>query len=318
VTNKKETILVTGGSGFLGRHIAVKLKERYNVILGGRNNGNNQLAQVKTGCPVAPLDITNEKSLIDVVNEYQPTTIIHAAATKFVDISEAYPMECIDVNVIGSQVIARVAIEKKIRNVIGVSTDKAAPPVGNIYGHSKAIMERMFCALDGKSDTRFICTRFGNIAWSTGSVFPIWKRMTEGDKKIGSTGPKMRRFFFSVEEAADLVIRAHQHIDELHGGILSLRMKSAQISDILDVWSRVYQVPWSPIEGRPGDKDDEVLVGKIEIPHTQVLELDGKPHFYLNYKMKYDNDLVDEVSSANAERLNEKEIEKLITELPKL
>ncbi len=318
MTTKPHTILITGGSGFLGRHIAVKLKDRYNVILGGRNNGNNQLAQVKTGCRVAPLDITNQKSLVDVINEYRPDTIIHAAATKFVDISEEYPMECIDINVLGSQNIARIAIEKGIRNVIGVSTDKAAPPVGNIYGHSKAIMERMFCTLDGKSDTRFICTRFGNITWSTGSVFPIWKRMTEVDGKIGSTGPDMRRFFFSVDEAADLVIEAMNAIEELHGGILSLKMKSAQISDILQVWSEAYGVEWSRIEGRPGDKEDEVLIGKIEIPHTQELQLNGRPHFYLNFKKKFTNELKDEVSSANAERLNNAEIKKLITELPLL
>ncbi len=315
---KKETILITGGSGFLGRHMAVKLKDQYNVILGGRNNGNNQLAQVKTGCKVAPLDITNEKSLIDVLNEYRPTTIIHAAATKFVDISEEYPMECIDINVLGSQIIARVAIEKGIKNVIGVSTDKAAPPVGNIYGHSKAIMERMFSSLDGKSDTRFICTRFGNITWSTGSAFPIWKRMTEVDGKIGSTGPDMRRFFFSVDEAADLVIEAMNAIDDLHGGILSLKMKSAQVSDILDVWSKVYNVPWERIQGRPGDKDDEVLIGGIEIPNTQELNINGKPHFYVNFKKKFENTLTTEVSSANAIRLNEEEIKQLITVLPKL
>jgi UDP-N-acetylglucosamine 4,6-dehydratase/5-epimerase len=315
---KKSTILITGGSGFLGRHIAVKLKDQYNVVLGGRNNGNNQLAQVKTGCKVVPLDITNEKSMADVLNEYRPETIIHAAATKFVDISEEFPMECIDVNVMGSQIIARVAIEKGIKNVIGVSTDKAAPPVGNIYGHSKAIMERMYSSLDGKSDTRFICTRFGNITWSTGSAFPIWKRMTEVDRIIGSTGPGMRRFFFSVDEAADLVIEAMDQIDELHGGILSLKMKAAQVSDILDVWSKEYDVAWKQIEGRAGDKNDEVLIGKIELPNTKEMMINGKPHFYVNFKQKFENTLQDEVSSANAERLNVDEIRHLITALPKL
>ena len=127
-----ETILITGGSGFLGRHLAVKLKDRYRVVLAARNNGNNQLAQVKTGCIVTPMDITNANSVNDVLSEYKPDIIIHAAATKFVDISEQYPMECIDINVIGSQTLARIAMERKVKKFIAISTDKAAPPVGNL------------------------------------------------------------------------------------------------------------------------------------------------------------------------------------------
>jgi FlaA1/EpsC-like NDP-sugar epimerase len=111
-------------------------------------------------------------------------------------------MECIDINVIGSQNMARIAMEKGVKKFIAVSTDKAAPPVGNIYGHSKAIMERMYCSLDKKGDTRFVCTRFGNIAWSTGSVFPIWQRMVKENGIIESTGPEQRRFFFLADEAA--------------------------------------------------------------------------------------------------------------------
>ena len=237
-------ILITGGSGFLGRHLAVRLSTNNKVLLGARNNANNMMAELKTGCTVVPMDITNEKSIRDVLNEFRPDTIIHAAATKYVDISEKNPFECIDVNVIGSENIARQAIECGIENVIGVSTDKAAPPVGNIYGHSKAIMERLYSALSGRTKTKFICVRFGNIAWSTGSVFPIWERMSSVDKKIGTTGPHMRRFFFTVDDAADLVITAMNHIEQYHGGILSLKMKSAQIEDILKVWSKKFSIKY--------------------------------------------------------------------------
>jgi len=312
-----QTIFITGGSGFLGRHLALKLKDKYNVILGARNNGNNQLAQTITGCIVSPLDITNMNSIYDNIRQFKPDIIIHAAATKFVDISERFPMECIDVNIIGSQNIARAAIENKIKTVIGVSTDKAAPPVGNIYGHSKAVMERMFSSLSNSNDTNFVSVRFGNIAWSTGSVFPIWQRM-EKEGLIGSTGPQMRRFIFSVNEAADLVIRAMNHAEELRGGILSLKMKSAQIKSILETWSKLKNVPWKQIEGRPGDKIDEVLVGKIELPYTKEIFIDDLHHYYINFNVKNeDNNLTDEVSSENAERLNEDEIIKLISNPPK-
>src|ERR1044072_2938636 len=115
-------ILITGGSGFLGRHLAAKLKQKNRILLAARNNANNMMAELKTGCPVVPMDITNEKSIRDVLNEFKPDTIIHAAATKFVDISEKNPFECIDVNVVGSQNIARQAIECGIENVVGIST----------------------------------------------------------------------------------------------------------------------------------------------------------------------------------------------------
>ena len=313
-----ETILITGGSGFLGRHLALKLKDRYKVVLAARNNGNNQLAQVKTDCTVIPMDITNISSIYDAVNEFKPSRIIHAAATKYVDVSEQYPMECIDINIVGSQNIARVAMEKGVKSVVGVSTDKAAPPVGNIYGHSKAVMERMFCSLDKKSNTRFSCVRFGNITWSTGSVFPIWERMIKMHGKIESTGPEQRRFFFSANEASDLVIAAMENMEIVHGGILSLKMKSAQISDILDVWTKEQNVKWEKIASRPGDKLDEVLIGAIELPYTSEIVLNNRNFYLINFDQKKENDLDTEIASYNAERLNPQEISFLINNPPSI
>ena len=150
----KKTILITGGSGFLGRNLALKLKSKYNVFLASRNNKNNVYASKITGCPILPLDVSNIESVRDVLTEVKPNIVIHAAATKFVDLSEKYPMETIDVNVVGSQNIARVCIEKGVEFVVGISTDKACPPVRNIYGLSKATMEKIFCLMDGKTQTR--------------------------------------------------------------------------------------------------------------------------------------------------------------------
>lgn len=315
----KKRILITGGSGFLGQHLAIKLlRAGEEVMLGSRNNGNNLIAELRTGCRVVPLDITNEKSVRDVIIEFKPDTIIHAAATKYVDISEKNPIECIEVNVLGSQIIARLALEFGISSVVGISTDKAAPPVGNIYGHSKAIMERLFSSLSGRTKTKFVCVRFGNIAWSTGSVFPLWDRMTLKDKKVGTTGPQMRRFFFSVNEAADLVITAMNNIERFQGGILSLRMKSAQIQDILNVWSRIFQVPFEKVSERPGDKNDEVLIGAIELPFVEQIFIEGKGYFFINFYKKVKQSLPEEISSANADRLSEEEIVKLIESKPEL
>ena len=107
-------ILITGGSGYLGRNLAKKLKNKYRIYLGSRNNQRNDLAKNETGCEAFPLDVANINSVIDAVNYVKPDIIIHAAATKFVDLSEKYPLECHDVNILGSANIARVAIDKKI------------------------------------------------------------------------------------------------------------------------------------------------------------------------------------------------------------
>jgi FlaA1/EpsC-like NDP-sugar epimerase len=135
--------------------LGIALRDRYDVVLTGRNNKQNQMAAEVTGCAVLPMDVSNIEAVRDTFVEVKPDVVIHAAATKFVDLAEKQPMECVDVNVTGSQNIARVSIEKGVDSVLGISTDKAAPPVRNTYGLSKALMERVFCSMDGKSDTRF-------------------------------------------------------------------------------------------------------------------------------------------------------------------
>ena len=108
-----------------------------------------------------PTDVSRMDSLRDVVAAVRPTIIIHAAATKFVDLAERLPLECVDINVVGSANVARVAIDKGVPLVLGISTDKASPPIRNTYGLSKAIMEKTFCALDGTAGTHFVCVRYG-------------------------------------------------------------------------------------------------------------------------------------------------------------
>jgi FlaA1/EpsC-like NDP-sugar epimerase len=197
----KNKILITGGTGFLGQKLALALKDKNEVILGGRDNKRNLQAFEYTQCQTIPLDVVNIESVRDAINAYKPNIIIHAAATKFVDLAEVQPMECVDVNISGSQNVARVAMDKGVDVVLGISTDKASPPIRNTYGLTKALMERMYCSLDEKTITKFACVRYGNVAWSTGSVLPIWKNMHEQTGLIKTTGPEMRRFFFTVEEA---------------------------------------------------------------------------------------------------------------------
>ena len=311
-------ILITGGTGFLGRNLALKLKENNTVILTGRNNKQNFFVGQLTGCIVAPMDVVNIESVRDVFSEFKPDVVIHAAATKFVDLSEKYPMECVDVNIIGSQNIARVAMERNTESVIGISTDKASPPIRNTYGMSKGIMERMFCSMDGKSDTKFTVVRYGNVAWSTGSVLTIWKEMHVKTGVIGTTGPEMRRFFFTVNEAVQLVISAMDHIDLVRGKVLSRVMKAAKIKDILNVWVKNFGGVFEKIEGRPGERLDEYLVGDLELPYTRALELDETDHFLISFNSKVYDPVEFGLSSANAEKLTDEEIFKLLNGEPEI
>lgn len=311
-----KTILITGGTGFLGRNLALKLKNEYKVILTGRNNKQNLFAAKYTGCQVAPLDISSIESVRDVFVEFKPDIVIHAAATKFVDLAEKYPMECVDVNVVGSQNVARVAVEREIPVVIGISTDKAAPPVRNIYGMSKSVMERIFCAMDGKTNTKFTAVRYGNVAWSTGSVLTIWKKMHEETGVIGTTGPEMRRFFFSVDEAAQLVVTAMDNIDLVRGKVLSRYMKAAQIQDILQTWIEERGGKWEKIEGRPGERDDEFLIGDLELAYTSELEFNGVKHFLISFNDKVEKPIQFGLSSANTDRLTREEILAIIDNPP--
>ena len=264
-----KSILITGGSGFLGIHLANKFKGKFKVLLTGRNNKQNFFAKNKTGCEVLPLDVSNIESVRDVINKTKPNIIIHAAATKFVDLSEKFPLECVDINVVGSTNIARVAIDKKIESVIGISTDKASPPIRNIYGMSKSLMEKIFINLGNSHKTKFACVRYGNVAWSTGSVLPVWSEMFKRNKTIYTTGPYMRRFFFTVKEAVELVAICLDKINYLSGKILSREMKAAQMIDILKVWIKIYGGKFVISKERPGERIDEFLIGETELPYTE-------------------------------------------------
>ncbi len=300
-------ILITGGSGFLGRHLALALKEKNEVILGSRNNKNNFIAGRETDCNTGPLDVTSMESVRDVLREVRPDIIIHGAASKFVDRAEVYPLETIDVNILGSTNIARAAMDYGVNFVLGISTDKACNPK-NIYGISKAAMERTFCLLNDKSDTQFACVRYGNVAWSTGSVLPLWKHMYNTTGIIGTTGPDMRRFFFTIDHAVKLVLTALEYQEMVAGKILSREMKSAQIKDILNVWVNHIGGSWEVIEGRPGEKNDELLVGENELEYTRSLVTNNITHYLLSPNVKSKFPLNHIVSSATVPRLNEEEI----------
>lgn len=310
-------VLITGGSGFLGQKLAERFRDSWKVVIGSRNEKNLFQVSKSLSIEAFPLDVANEFSVNEAFQRIRPDIVIHAAATKFVDHSEKFPNECIDINVRGSQNVARAAIYFGTRGVLGISTDKVTSPIANLYGLSKAIMERSFL-LQNMNETKFACVRYGNVAWSTGSVFPIWARMSEQEKKITSTGPEMYRFFFSVDEAIDLVEIALKRIDSLAGKVLSIPMKGAKISRILDIWSELYKVPWSTTTRRFGDRDHELLISENELSRAREISLEGKSLFELSLSAEFEsqNSLKVPYTSISAPQLSDHEISQLILGKP--
>lgn len=311
-----KTVLITGGTGFLGRRLGAALKRDWRVVLTGRNHKQNQMAQEHTGCTALAMDVTNRESVRDIVTEVRPDLVIHAAASKYVDIAERQPMECLDVNVVGSQNVARVAIERGIDLVVGISTDKAAPPISNTYGLCKALMERLFSAMNGKSATRFVCVRPGNIPWSTGSVLPIWSKMLASGGVITTTGPHMTRYLSTGPEVVELVKTAVSHADELQGKVLTRTMKSAVIGHLLELFVRRRGGTWRRGEVRPGERQHEYLVGAPELASTREAEFGGVKHYVLGFNESAPRPLPAPLSSEDAERFTDQELLDLIDHPP--
>ena len=139
--------------------------------------------------------------------------VFHAAALKQVPSCEFFPIEAVKTNVLGTENVLTAAIEAGVKNIVCLSTDKAAYPV-NAMGTSKAMMEKVIVAKSRTVDpekTKICCTRYGNVMCSRGSVIPLWIDQIRSGNPITITDGKMTRFIMSLEEAVDLVLFAFEH-----------------------------------------------------------------------------------------------------------
>ena len=127
----------------------------------------------------------------------------------------------------------------------------------------------------------------------------------------------MRRFFFSVNEAADLVIKSIEEINILKGKVFSKKMKSTNISSILNIWTKIYNCSWKKIDRRPEDKTDEYLIAKHELENTSLLKIKDQVYYIIDFYKKYKECLSEEYSTYNSEKLSKTEITNLIKMKPK-
>ena len=182
--------------------------------------------------------------------------VFHAAALKQVPSCEFFPMEAVRTNVEGTNNVLLSAIEHSVKNVVVLSTDKAAYPI-NAMGISKAMMEKVAIAqgraLGVGAKTTICCTRYGNVMASRGSVIPLWvEQMMEG-KPITITDPNMTRFMMTLDDAVDLVIYAFTHGE--NGDLFVQKAPAAT----LDVLAEALKQTYALIDPRYGKTEVKVI-----------------------------------------------------------
>ena len=157
----------------------------------------------------------------------KPDVVIHTAAIKHVNLAEENPSKTVEINLIGSLNVIKASIRAGVPVTIGISTDKACQPE-NVYGYTKRMMEQMFLEHHNEK-TKFVCTRFANVAASNGSVIPFWLSLAEQGKALKLTNPNMNRLMFSKSDAAELILQAYKYANQSSESfILSSIMKSVK------------------------------------------------------------------------------------------
>lgn len=177
--------------------------------------------------------------------------VFHAAALKQVPSCEFFPIEAVKTNVLGTENVLTAAIDAGVKNVVCLSTDKAAYPV-NAMGTSKAMMEKVIVAKSrtvSPDKTKICCTRYGNVMCSRGSVIPLWIEQIRAGKPITVTDPTMTRFIMSLEEAVDLVLFAFEHGQS--GDILVQKAPACTIKTQAEAVCELFN----------GDKDSIKVIG---------------------------------------------------------
>lgn len=312
----KLKIFVTGGGGFVGRHFAAQAGDLHDIVLMCRTQRDADEVGESTGCSTVAADLREIEEIREVLHATRPDVIVHAAGMKSVAEGEARPLECADANVIGSQSVGRVALEIGCPTVLGLSSTRAAPPTSDTYGLSKAIMERMFCSLNDKSDTMFGAIRLGNVVWSDGSVLAEWERMLAETGVIGTTGASSRRFFITVDEAVESILDCLEHIDEVQGRVVARKMGYAPADQLLAAFVEKNGGRWEQLESLPGDKEHEILIGDLELPYCREVDFGGRPYYVLSFNDGVQDPPSEAVTTETAEALSSDEITQLVSWVP--
>jgi len=269
-------ILITGGSGTLGRAIVRTAQaENWDAEFTIYSRSEYLQAQMRSQFPHARFllgDVRDYDRLAAAVLGHD--LVIHAAAMKRLPECEAQPTECMQTNVVGSANVARACIAGGVARCVGISTDKACAAI-SVYGASKRMMEGIFQAANGHG-TIFTLCRYGNVVASRGSVIPLWRDQAARGEALTLTNASMTRFWMSEADAVDTVVRAAQLV---HGSMYVPKMGALSIVEMAAVLHP--GVPIREIGLRSVEKLHEDLVHldelALEMPHCYILNAAGKP-----------------------------------------
>ena len=208
-------ILITGGTGSFGNAFCQRvIKNKYNLkrlVIYSRDEFKQSEMLKKFPPEKFPFirffigDVRDKDRLSRAMEGIN--IVIHAAALKHVNLGEYNPMEVIKTNVIGAQNVVDVSLEKKIENVVALSTDKASSPI-NLYGASKLCSDKIFLSannIKGSRKSKFSIVRYGNVLGSRGSVLPLFIKLNKSKKSLTLTDNKMTRFNITLEEGVKFV-----------------------------------------------------------------------------------------------------------------
>jgi UDP-N-acetylglucosamine 4,6-dehydratase (inverting) len=268
---KNSSILITGGTGSFGHTFIPMTLEKYNprrVVIFSRDEMKQwEMAKLFEGDDRVRFfigDVRDKDRLNRALDGID--YVVHAAATKIVPTAEYNPFECVKTNVFGAMNLIDACIDRGVKGIVALSTDKASAPA-NLYGATKLTSDRLFVSANssyaGGHDTRFSVVRYGNVMGSRGSVIPFFMSIAK-DGVLPITDNRMTRFMISLEEGVRLVWHAFE--DMVGGEIYVKKIPSMKVTDVaLAVDENAEQ---KEVGIRPGEKLHEQMIGVEDAIYT--------------------------------------------------
>jgi UDP-N-acetylglucosamine 4,6-dehydratase/5-epimerase len=267
---KNSTILVTGGTGSFGNAFVPMTLEKFSpkkiIILSRDEMKQWDMAKKFENDPRVRFfigDVRDRDRLYRALDGVD--YVVHAAATKIVPTAEYNPFECVKTNVLGAMNLIDACIDKGVKKVVALSTDKASSPV-NLYGATKLASDKLFVsgnAYSGEHGTTFSVVRYGNVMGSRGSVIPFFRSIRD-QGELPITDPRMTRFMISLEQGVELVWHA---FEDMEGGeIYVKKIPSMRIPEIANVVAP--DAAQKTVGIRPGEKLHEQMIGVEDAPYT--------------------------------------------------